>query len=307
VNTKTEQQKKFAKQNSQLQPDLAKQNSQPQPDLAQLNPQQQQNLARLKNIKCFLFDMDGTINLGEQVIPGMEGFFEKLTAAGRQYFLVTNNSSRDHAHYVRRMNGMGVPVTKENILISTDALVTTLQHLQPGARLFVLGTPELKRNIAAGGFTLTTTLEEGADYVVVGFDQTLTYANLTIACRLIDRGVPYVATHLDVRCPIEGGEYIPDTGAFLAAIQTATGKKPQFITGKPYQYMVDTVMERTGFQKNEIAMVGDRLSTDIAFGTQNGILAILVLTGEATLDDVAQGPVKPDVILPHAKEILKYL
>ena len=143
--------------------------------------------------------------------------------------------------------------------------------------------------------------------MVVGFDQTLTYANLTIACRLIDRGVPYVATHPDVRCPIEGGEYIPDTGAFLAAIETATGKKPQFITGKPYQYMVDTVMERTGFQKNEIAMVGDRLSTDIAFGTRNGILAILVLTGEATLADVERGPVKPDIILPHAKEILKYL
>jgi HAD superfamily hydrolase (TIGR01450 family) len=215
VNTKTERPQDLAKQDSQPQSDLAKQNLSSLQDLAKLNPQQQKNLARLKKIKCFLFDMDGTINLGEQVIPGMEGFFEKLTAAGRKYFLVTNNSSRDHAHYVRRMNGMGVPVTRENILISTDAMVTTLQHLQPGARLFVLGTPELKRNIAAGGFKLTTTLEEGADYVVVGFDQTLTYANLTIACRLIDRGVPYVATHPDVRCPIEGRRIYPGHGRFF--------------------------------------------------------------------------------------------
>ena len=138
-------------------------------------------------------------------------------------------------------------------------------------------------------------LEDETDLVVVGFDQTLTYETLTIACRLIDRGVPYIATHPDVRCPIEGGEYIPDTGAFLACIKTATG------------YMVDTVMERTGLKKEEIAMVGDRLMTDIRFGTDNGILSILVLTGEATLEDVEQGPVKPDIILPHAKEILKYL
>jgi HAD superfamily hydrolase (TIGR01450 family) len=268
---------------------------------------QEKNLKRLHNIKCFLFDMDGTINLGEQVIPGMEGFFEKLTAKGRKYYLVTNNSSRDHEHYVKRMTGMGVPVTKENILISTDALIATLYHKKPQARIFVLGTPEFKRNLAAGGFILTTKLEEPVDYVVVGFDQTLTYANLTIACRLIDRGIPYVASHPDVRCPIEGGEYIPDTGAFLAAIKTATGKDPEFIAGKPYEYMVDTVMERTGFAKSEIAMVGDRLSTDIAFGTRNDILAVLVLTGEATLEDVQKGSVKPDLILKHAQEILNYL
>ena len=264
-------------------------------------------LERIRRIRCFLLDMDGTIIQGMELIPGMEGFFDKLTAAGRRYYLVTNNSSKDHAHYVKKMNAMGVPVTKQDILISSDAFVNYMQGVKPGARLFVLGTPELKALIRAGGFRLTTTLEEGADYVVVGFDQTLTYETLTIACRLIDRGVPYIATHPDVRCPIEGGEFIPDTGSFIACIRTATGKEPELITGKPYGYMVDTVMERTGFRKDEIAMVGDRLSTDIAFGTNNDILSILVLTGEATLADVAAGPVKPDIILPHAREILKYL
>ena len=251
--------------------------------------------------------MDGTINLGMELIPGMEGFFDKLKAAGRSYYLVTNNSSKDHEHYVQKMNGLGVPVTRDNIMISSDALVNRLQQLRPGARLFVLGTPELKRVIRQGGFTLTTGLEEGTDFVIAGFDQTLTYDKLALACRLIDRGVPYIATHPDVRCPIEGGEYIPDTGAFLACIKTATGKEPAFIAGKPYGYMVDTVTERTGLGKDEIAMVGDRLMTDIRFGTDNGILSILVLTGEATLKDVEQSDVKPDIILPHAKEILNYL
>ena len=230
---------------------------------------------RLAQIKCFLFDMDGTINLGNELIPGMEGFFDKLKAAGREYYLLTNNSSRSHEHYVQKMNGLGVPVTRKNILISSDAL--------------------------------TNTLEEGADYVVVGFDQTLTYERLAIACRLIDKGVPYVATHPDVRCPIEGGEFIPDTGAMLELIKTATGKEPQLIFGKPYQYMVDVVLDKTGYKKEEIAMVGDRLATDIAFGLNNDILSVMVLTGEATMEDVEQGDIKPDIILPHAKEILNYI
>ena len=154
---------------------------------------------------------------------------------------------------------------------------------------------------------MTSTLEEGSDYVVVAFDQELTYANLTIACRLIDKGVPYVATHPDVRCPIEGGEFIPDTGAMLELIKTATGKQPLHIFGKPFEFMVDVVLDRTGFAKEQIAMVGDRLSTDIAFGLNNDILSILVLTGEASLEDVEAGNIKPDIILNHAKEILEYL
>ena len=143
------------------------------------------NLQRLKQIKCFLFDMDGTINLGMELIPGMEGFFDRLKEAGRSYYLVTNNSSKDHGHYVKKMNSMGVPVTKNNILISSDALVSHLKHSKPGARLFVLGTPELKATIKEGGFTLSSRLEDKTDLVVVGFDQTLTYETLTLTLRPI--------------------------------------------------------------------------------------------------------------------------
>lgn len=265
------------------------------------------NLERIKNIKCFLFDMDGTINLGNTLIPGMEGFFDKLKAAGRTYYLLTNNSSKDHSHYVRKMNGLGVPVERKDVLISTDAFTNWLSKVNKEARLFVLGTKEFRTLIAEAGFTMTSNLEEGADYVVVAFDQELTYANLTIACRLIDKGVPYVATHPDVRCPIEGGEFIPDTGAMLELIKTATGKQPLHIFGKPFEFMVDVVLDRTGFAKEQIAMVGDRLSTDIAFGLNNDILSILVLTGEASLEDVEKGNIKPDIILNHAKEILEHL
>ena len=262
---------------------------------------------RIKNIKCFLFDMDGTINLGDEIIPSMVGFFDKLTAAGRKYYLLTNNSSRSHEHYVEKMNRLGVPVTRNEVLISTDAFTNWMQKKKPHAKLFVLGTPQLLKIIAEAGFTLTNTLEEETDYVVVGFDQTLTYERLTIACRLIDKGVPYVATHPDVRCPIEGGEFIPDTGAMLELIKTATGKAPEVICGKPFVHMMDVALDKTGFKKEELAMVGDRLATDIAFGLNNDFLSIMVLTGEATLEDVEKGSIKPDVILNNASEILKYL
>ena len=279
--------------------------------------------ARLAKIKCFLFDMDGTINLGNELIPGMEGFFDKLKAAGKEYYLLTNNSSRSHEHYVQKMNGLGVPVTRENILISSDALTNWMQKNKPGAKLFVLGTPQLLATIEEAGFTLTNTLEEGADYVVVGFDQTQLDAEVSLGARTLRAGdvldrsmlsqlLVLPAENRDascelVYCPIEGGEFIPDTGAMLELIKTATGKKPQLIFGKPYKYMVDVVLDKTGYNKEEIAMVGDRLATDIAFGLNNDILSVMVLTGEATMEDVENGSIKPDIILPHAKEILQYL
>lgn len=267
----------------------------------------QEYYEKISKIKCFLFDMDGTINLGNTLIPGMEGFFDKLSAAGRKYYLLTNNSSKAPENYVEKMTRLGVPVTEKDVLISTDALTNWLEKTKPGASLFVLALEPVKKTLREAGFVLTTSLEEGADYVVLGFDQALNYENLTIACRLIDKGVPYIATHPDVRCPIEGGEFIPDTGAMIKLIETATGKSPLMIAGKPFKHMVDVVLDKTGFKKEEIAMVGDRLSTDIAFGLNNGILSILVLTGEASLEDVEKENIHPDVILNHAKEILEYL
>ncbi|MCD7975318.1 MAG: HAD-IIA family hydrolase [Phascolarctobacterium sp.] len=264
-------------------------------------------MERLKKIKCFLFDMDGTINLGDTLIPGMEGFFEKLTAAGKRYYLLTNNSSKNHKQYVTQMMRLGVPVTEDDIIISTDAFLAYMVKHRPGARIFLLAMPQMEDAVRNAGFTLTKGLEDETDFVVLGFDQTLTYDKMMIACRLIDRGVPYMTTHPDLRCPIEGGEFVPDTGAMIAMIKAATGKPPAIIFGKPYRYIVDLVLEKTGFKKEEIAMVGDRLGTDMDFGLRNGILSVMVLTGEATMENVENGPVKPDVILPYAADILKYI
>ena len=134
-------------------------------------------LERLKQIKCFLFDMDGTINLGNTLIPGMDAFFKKLRSYGRDFYLVTNNSSKGHSHYVEKMRRMGIEVTRKNVLISSDAFVYYMQQVKPGASLYVLGTDLLKETIIKGGFKLTTLLEEKTDFVVVGFDMSLDYCN----------------------------------------------------------------------------------------------------------------------------------
>lgn len=251
--------------------------------------------------------MDGTINLGNTLIEGMEGFFDKLADAGRSFYLVTNNSSKDHQHYVKKMNGLGVAVTEEDILISSDALIYFLREKMPQAKLLVLGTPELQKSLSNSGFNLVDGEMSRPDYVVVAFDMTLSYDKLARACRWIDKGTPYLATHPDVRCPIENGEFLPDCGAMIELIKTATGVSPLVICGKPHHYLVDLLMAKTGCAKEEIAMVGDRLKTDIAFGLDNDILSILVLTGEATEEDVENGEIKPDIIFNHAADILKYL
>ncbi len=262
---------------------------------------------RLKDIKCFLFDMDGTIYLGNALLPGVADFFKKLRVAGKDYYFVTNNSSKGHIHYAKKLIRMGINAEPRDVIISSDALNYYLKKIRPQAKLYILGTEELKETIRNAGFTIVEDEQTTPDFVIVGFDMSLEYKTLAHSCRLIDKGVPFIATHGDVRCPIEDGEFIPDCGAMLALIKSATGKEPINIMGKPNHYIIDLVREKANYEKDEIAMVGDRLSTDIAFGLNNNILSVLVLTGEATIDDVERTNIRPDIILNSVVEILNYI
>lgn len=262
--------------------------------------------AKLDKIRCFLFDMDGTVYLGNQVLPGAVDLLKKLDAAKRQYYFLTNNSSRSQSYYRQKLAGMGIFVDNERIMSSAHSLLLYLAS-KKGKKLFVLGTQELKDFFCAAGYLI---VEEGSgnpDYVVIGFDTGLNYAGLSQACQYVDAGVPYIATHPDVRCPLEGGKYIPDCGSIVALIKTATGKDCTIVTGKPSEYMLRTVVEKTGLGPQELAVVGDRLYTDIALGTKSGILSILVLSGEAKLHDIESSPYKPDLVLEGIYQLEMYL
>jgi HAD superfamily hydrolase (TIGR01450 family) len=143
--------------------------------------------------------------------------------------------------------------------------------------------------------------------VVVAFDQTLTYEKLASACRYISGGVPYIATHPDFTCPIEGGQFIPDCGAIIELIKAATGISPLQVMGKPNPLMVEMLVRDSGLDKKEVAVIGDRLYTDIAAGANSGLISILVLSGETRKEDVHACKIKPDYIFPSVKELARHL
>ena len=258
---------------------------------------------KLAAVKCFLFDMDGTIYLGVRLLPGTLEFIQYLKEIRFPFYFLTNNSSRSRADYVDKLDRLGLPIPEEKIFTSGEATAIYLKKQTPGAKIYLVGTPSLEEEFVQFGFTLT---DQTPDYAVLGFDTTLTYKKLVKFCNFVREGLPYIATHPDVNCPTEDG-FIPDIGSMMALVASSTGRNPDVIVGKPHSPIVETIIEKTGFTSGEIMMVGDRLYTDIALG-KSGLSTTLVLSGEAKLEDVEQAPHKPDLIVQDIAELhLRYL
>lgn len=256
----------------------------------------------INKIKLFVLDMDGTFYLGDKVIEGSLDFIEKLKGAGKDYVFFTNNSSKAASDYIEKLARMNCIITKDQIMTSGDVTIEYINTYYQNARVYLLGTKELEKSFIDNNINLA---EEGPDLVVVGFDMSLTYHKLERACTFIREGATFIATHLDINCPTENG-FIPDCGAICTAIALSTGVKPKYL-GKPFIETVDMIVKRTGFEREEIAFVGDRLYTDIATGVNNGSHGILVLTGETRLEDLDKSDVKPDLIFESLKEMSMYL
>lgn len=255
----------------------------------------------LEGIRCFLLDLDGTIYLGDELLPGAAAFIAGLEERGLGYLFLTNNSSRDKGAYVQKLSALGIPVKGERVLTSGEATVAYLNGQKPGARVYLLGTPALAGELEAGGIEVVSGADR-PDFVVLGFDTTLTYQKLWQACDLVREGVEYVATHPDFNCPLAGGRFMPDAGAIAAFIQAATAARPKVI-GKPNREMVDAALARTGTGPGETAIVGDRLYTDIAMGRGAGLTSILVLSGETGENDLAEAPWQPDHVFSSLAEL----
>lgn len=253
----------------------------------------------LEQIKVYLLDMDGTFYLGNQIFDWSYTFLDKLAEQNKSFYFLTNNSSNSRERYVKKLEKMGLKVGQDKIITSGEATTIHLSRRKPGARVYLAGTPALEREFQEAGFILT---DEQPDFVVIGFDTTLTYEKLWKVCDFVRDGVEYIATHPDFNCPIEGG-YMPDIGGIIAFVKACTGKEPDKIIGKPNHYIVDAVMEKLGVEKSQVAMVGDRLYTDIAMGANSGITSILVLSGETTREDLENSSIKPDYIFDHLGKI----
>jgi Predicted sugar phosphatases of the HAD superfamily len=253
----------------------------------------------LNDVKCFLLDMDGTFYLGDQLIEGSLSFIEKVKATGRDFLFLTNNSSHNALFYVEKLHRMGLEVPRSKVMTSGEATCEKLLELYPGKRAFVLGNEYLVEEFKEAGIPVDM---ENPEIVVIGFDTTLDYAKMRAVCDFVRAGLPYIATHPDFNCPTETG-FMPDIGAIIAFIKASTGRTPDLVVGKPNSGIVEAVLRRTGLKKEELAMVGDRLYTDIQTGLNSGILSILVMSGETTEEMLSQSPTKPDLKFARLSEM----
>jgi len=259
-------------------------------------------LDRLSQTRAFLLDLDGTIFLGERLLPGAAEFFCYLDERGLQYLILSNNSSRTRLEYAQKLRRLGLDLPEDQFLISGEATALYLKKRHPGARLYVVGTPALEEEFARQGFTLT---DDSPDFAVLGFDTTLTYAKLRRLCELLAGGTPYIATHPDVNCPTESG-FMPDIGSVIALVAASTGRKPDVIVGKPNRPMLEAVQAKLGVPVEQMCMVGDRLYTDIALG-QTGCATVLVLSGETRREDLPAAAWQPDYIVDNLAGLLNLI
>lgn len=253
----------------------------------------------LLKTRLFLLDMDGTFYLGDRLIDGALDFIDTIQRQGRDFLFLTNNSSKHRGQYAEKITRLGLPIPDEKVFTSGEATALYLGKHYPGARIYLCGTPALEQEFTSHGFSL---VQENPDLVVLGFDTTLTYAKLWKFCDFARSGLPYIATHRDINCPVEGG-YMPDIGAMITCIAASTGRQPDLVVGKPNRIIIDSVVQKTGYPKEQMAMVGDRLYTDIALGRTSGVATVLVLSGETRRDELVDSEFQPDYIFPSLKEL----
>ena len=255
---------------------------------------------KLKNIKLFLLDMDGTIYLDDDLFDGSLDFINLLREKNINYIFLTNNSSKSQMDYLEKLNRIGLPASIDNIFTSGNAMGLYLNSHYKNKKLLLSGTKSLELEIKRYGVNL---VDKDPDVVVMGFDRELTYDKLERVCTAIDNGAKFLATNCDLVCPIAGGRYIPDCGSMCKMITNATKVEPTYI-GKPSPLMIDILSEKLNIKKENIAVIGDRIYTDIASGVNAGCFTILVLSGESTMETVKESSIKPDLILNSIKDLI---
>ncbi|MFA6627134.1 MAG: HAD-IIA family hydrolase [Bacilli bacterium] len=255
-----------------------------------------------KDIQLFLLDMDGTLNFEDQLIPGAKEFIKTLMDHNKQYVYLTNNSSKCGKDYVQKMRRLGLSCDDHQVFTSGMAMGLFLSSERKDKTVYLVGTKALKCELLSYGIHL---IDEKPDIVVVGFDRELQYKKLELACEFLSEGAEFLATNVDKVCPIQNGRYIPDCGCMCDMLEIATKKKARYI-GKPNREMIDILAKEYKLENHQIAMVGDRIYTDIATAINAQARSILVLSGETKLEDVKNSSLKPDHIFESVNELKDY-
>lgn len=261
---------------------------------------------KVKDLNLFLFDMDGTLYLGNRLYDFTTDLLAKIKEQGKKYMFMTNNSSKSVKDYIKKLDALGIKSDYDDFITSSQATGYYLKKYYEGKRLYVCGTESLKEELRTAGFEITESLAD-VEVIVMGFDTELTFKKLhDVSYLLLTReNIPYIATNPDYVCPTEFGS-VPDCGSVCDMLYNVSKRRPTVI-GKPESLMPELAMEKWGYTKEETAVIGDRIYTDIRSGVKAGAYTILVLSGETTLEILNESDIKPDITLDSARGILEAL
>ena len=254
----------------------------------------------LDGIDAVFLDLDGTIYLGGSLIEGASEFLDRLENRGIRRFFLSNNSSKSVGQYLEKLGGMGIDANEEEVLLSTHDLIAWLSN-EGVSDTFLVGTEGMREMIEGAG---VSTDSESPQYGVLGYDTEITYEKLSTASIHLHRGVPMVASHPDVVCPSPDGG-LPDTGAYMDLFEATTGVRPEHVCGKPNAGMILHKVEELGLRPDQCAMVGDRLYTDMEMAERAGVHGVLVLSGEATMEELEAAPQSPSIVLGSVDELVR--
>jgi arabinose operon protein AraL len=250
----------------------------------------------------WLFDLDGTVYLGEALLPGAAATIAALRAAGRRVAFLSNKPLFTRADYAAKLTRLGIPTDVGQVVNSSIVLARHLRRLDPGAPVFVIGEAPLIDELRAHGFEVRDDAE--VRWVVIAFDRTFDYAKLNTALQAVRRhDARLIATNPDRTCPIEGGE-IPDCAGMMAAVEAVTSKRVEVVVGKPSPIILEVALQALGVPARDCVIVGDRIETDIVMGKTLGLATVLVLSGITRGDDPRIAELAPDLVIPGIHALL---
>jgi len=250
----------------------------------------------------YVFDLDGTVYLGDALLPTAGETIARLRARGCRTVFLSNNPTHPPEDYAAKLTRLGLPTPLDDILVSTQVLVRFLQERMPGARLFVIGESPLVTALSAAGFEIVGEAAR-TDAVIASFDRTFAYPKLQVAFDAIRAGARFFATNGDRYCPVPGGGE-PDAASVIAAVEACTGVSCEAIVGKPSRYTSDAVLAMLDLPAGECLMTGDRLETDVRMGLDAGMEAAIALTGATTPAMLAASPIVPTYVINRLADLL---
>ena len=266
------------------------------------------NLERqIKETELFLFDMDGTLYLGDRLFDFSRELLDEIRKQGKKYLFLTNNSSKSVIDYVKKLEKLGIEATEDDFMTSSGATAYYLKKKLPNAVLYVCGTQSLKDELKRNGFEIREEMADDITAVLMGFDTELTFKKLHDVSYLLTTrpSLDYIATNPDLVCPTEFGS-VPDCGSVCEMIFNSTGRRP-IVIGKPSPLMPQLAMDKEGSDPAHTALVGDRIYTDIKSALNAGAAGYLVMSGETTYEILEKSEDKPTAVFESGADILEIL